>query len=308
MNNKTLNPTTLFGKNGAGTPWEEATGAKNSKRDMEKLKKYFLYSHLLKALAVVFLGLAVISFFGVLPLPNVYWDIGVAILFFILMAGSICIADDIVSPAYSSWDREYLHNDGDGVWGRRDPASEFTNFSVPALVSVEEYDGGTVMFVNALYRWEGIRMLSPCYIHPDPESLRIPYGSILVSEYINLNNETLEEEYKNNYDNTTVRLLTAKIVYASQRIEDIENYALDPTNPKWEQTSKPLTLEETRAYLNWYREYRETSMVELKKFLEQVHAERQALREKLGIPENTKNRWTRGDEEEHKEQDHEPHD
>lgn len=308
MNNKTLNPTTLFGKNGVGTPWEEATGAKNSKRDMEKLKKYFLYSHLLKALAVVFLGLAVISFFGVLPLPNVYWDIGVAILFFILMAGSICIADDIVSPAYSSWDREYLHNDGDGVWGRWDPASEFTNFSVPALVSVEEYDGGTVMFVNALYRWEGIRMLSPCYIHPDPESLRIPYGSILVSEYINLNNETLEEEYKNNYDNTTVRLLTAKIVYASQRIEDIENYALDPANPKWEQTSKPLTLEETRAYLNWYREYRETSMVELKKFLEQVHAERQALREKLGIPENTKNRWTRGDEEEHKEQDHEPHD
>lgn len=308
MNNKTLNPTTLFGKNGAGTPWEEATGAKNSKRDMEKLKKYFLYSHLLKALAVVFLGLAVISFFGVLPLPNVYWDIGVAILFFILMAGSICIADDIVSPAYSSWDREYLHNDGDGAWGRRDPASEFTNFSVPSLASVEEYDGGTVMFVNALYRWEGIRMLSPCYIHPDPESLRIPYGSILVSEYINLGNETLEEEYKNNYDNTTVRLLTAKIVYASQRIEDIEKYALDPTSPEWDQSSKPLPLEETHAYLNWYREYRETSMAELKRFLEQKHAENQKIREKLGIPKNTENRWQHRDEEEHKEQGNEPHD
>lgn len=308
MNDKTLNPTTLFGKNGAGTPWEEATGAENSKRDMEKLKKYFLYSHLLKALAVIFLGLAVISYFGVLPLPNVYWNIGVAILFFILMAGSICIADDIVSPAYSSWDREYLHNDGDGVWGRRDPASEYTNFSVPTLVRVEEYDGGTVMFVNALYRWEGIRMLCPCYIHPDPESLRIPYGSILVSEYIDLGNETLEQEYENNYDDTTVRLLTAKIVYASQRIEDIENYALDPTNTKWDQSSKPLTLEETRVYLNWYREYRETSMAELKRFLEQKHAENQMIREKLGIPENTENRWTRGSMKEHKEQDHEPHD
>lgn len=302
MKNKTLNPTTLFGKTGAGTPWEEATGAENSKRDMEKLKKYFLYSHLLKALAVIFLGLAVISYCGVLPLPNVYWNIGVAILFFILMAGSICIADDIVSPAYSSWDREYLHNDGDGVWGRRDPASEYTNFSVPTLVSVEEYDGGTVMFVNALYRWEGMRMLCPCYIHPDPESLRIPYGSILVSEYIDLGNETLEQEYENNYDDTTVRLLTAKIVYASQRIEDIEKYALDPTNRKWDQSSKPLTFEEILAYLNWYREYRETNMVELKKFLEQAHTERQALREKLGIPENTKNRWARGDKEERKEQ------
>lgn len=302
MENTKYDPTTLFGKNGAGIPWEEATCAKNSKRDMEKLKKYFLYSHLLKALAVIFLGLAVISYFGVLPLPNVYWNIGVAILFFILMAGSICIADDIVSPAYSSWDREYLHNDGDGVWGRRDPASEYTNFSVPTNVSVEEYDGGTVMFVNALYRWEGIRMLCPCYIHPDPESLRIPYGSILVSEYIDLGNETLEQEYKNSYDDTTVRLLTAKIVYATQRIEDIENYALDPTNRKWDQTSKPLTFEETLAYLNWYREYRETNMAELKKFLEQTHTERQALREKLGIPENTKNRWARGDKEERKEQ------
>lgn len=307
MENTKYDPTELFGKNGAGIPWEEATGAKNSKRNMEKLKKYFLYSHLLKALVVIFLGLAVISYFGVLPLPNVYWNIGVAILFFILMAGFICIADDIVSPAYSSWDREYLHNDGDGVWGRRDPASEYTNFSVPTIVSVEEFDGGTVMFVNALYRWEGIRMLCPCYIHPDPESLRIPYGSILVSEYIDLGNETLEQEYENNYDDTTVRLLTAKIVYASQRIEDIEKYALDPTNPTWEQTSKPLPLEETHAYLNWYREYRETSMAELKRFLEQKHAENQMIREKLGIPENTENRWTRGSMEEHKEQDYEPH-
>ena len=33
MNDKTLNPTTLFGKNGAGTPWEDATGAKNRYRE-----------------------------------------------------------------------------------------------------------------------------------------------------------------------------------------------------------------------------------------------------------------------------------
>ena len=74
-------------------------------------------------------------------------------------------------------------------------------------------------------------MLSPCCDHPNTESLRIPYGSILTSKYIDLNNKTLEEEYENNYDSTTVRLLTAKIVYATQRIEDIENYALDPPQP-----------------------------------------------------------------------------
>lgn len=210
-------------------------------------------------------------------------------------------------PTYSLWEREDFRNDGDGAWGRRDPASEYTNFSVPTLASVEEYDGDTVMFVNALYPWEGMRTLSPCCDHPNTKSLRIPYGSILTSEYINLNNKTLEEEYENNYDNTNVRVLTAKIVYATQRIEDIENYALDPTNRKWDQSSKPLTFEEILAYLDWYREYRETSMAELKRFLEQKHAENQMIREKLGIPENTENRWTRGSMEEPKEQDHEPH-
>lgn len=49
-------------------------------------------------------------------------------------------------------------------------------------------------------------------------------------------------------------------------------------------------------------------MAELKRFLEQKHAENQMIREKLGIPENTENRWTRGSMEEHKEQEHEPHD
>lgn len=227
-----------------------------------------------------------------------YWHAGTTVLFVILFVFSAVVADEIVPPAYSHWDREDFRNDGDGVWGRRDPGSEYTNFSVPTLASVEEYDGGTVMFVNALYRWEGMRTLSPCCDHPNTESLKIPYCSVLTSEYIDFNNDTLEEEYGNNYDNTTVRVLTAKIVYATQRIEDIENYALDPTNPKWDQTSKPLSLEETRVYLNWYRKYRETNLMELKKFLEQAHTERQALREKLGIPENTKNRWVCKPEEE----------
>lgn len=298
MNDKTLNPTTLFGKNGAGTPWEDATGAKNSKRDIGKIEKRFSYIWMLKALAIIFFVLAVLSFCSVSLFPDMYWHAGTTVLFVILFVFSAVVADEIVPPAYSHWDREDFRNDGDGVWGRRDPGSEYTNFSVPTLASVEEYDGGTVMFVNALYRWEGMRTLSPCCDHPNTESLKIPYCSVLTSEYIDFNNDTLEEEYGNNYDNTTVRVLTAKIVYATQRIEDIENYALDPTNPKWDQTSKPLSLEETRVYLNWYRKYRETNLMELKKFLEQAHTERQALREKLGIPENTKNRWVCKPEEE----------
>lgn len=306
MKNKTLNPTTLFGKNGAGTPWDEATGVENSKRDIEKIEKRFSYIWMLNALAIIFFVLAVLSFLSVPLFPNLYWHAGTTVLFVILFVFSAYFAEDILPPAYSHWDREDFRNDGDGMWGRRDPESEYTNFSVPTLASVEEYDGGTVMFVNALYRWEGMRTLSPCCDHPKTKSLKIAYCSVLTSEYIDLSNETLEQEYENNYDNTTVRILTAKIVYATQRIEDIENYALDPTSPKWDQGSKPLTLDEIHAYLNWYREYRETNMVELKRFLQQKHAENQAIREKLGIPENTENRWTPRGTEEHKEQDHEP--
>ena len=62
MKNKTLNPTTLFGKNGEGTPWEEATGAENSKRDIEKIEKRFSYIWMLNALAIIFFVLAALSF------------------------------------------------------------------------------------------------------------------------------------------------------------------------------------------------------------------------------------------------------
>jgi hypothetical protein len=295
---ETCYPTHPFSPTGDGVPWEETTGAENSKRDIEKIEKRFSYIWMLKALAIIFFVLAVLSFCSVSLFPNLYWHAGTTLLFVILFAFSAYFAGDIVSPTYSLWEREDFRNDGDGVWGRRDPASEYTNFSVPTLASVEEYDGGTVMFVNALYPWEGMRTLSPCCDHPNTKSLKIAYRSVLTSEYIDLGNETLEQEYEHNYDDTTVRLLTAKIVYASQRIEDIENYALDPTNRKWDQSSKPLTFEEILAYLDWYREYRETSLVELKKFLEQAHTERQAFREKLDIPENTENRWVCKPEEE----------
>ena len=291
-------PAHLFSPTGDGVPWEEATGAENSKRDMKKVKNRFYCAKLLGGAANFFLFLAALSFLCAALFPNILWGMGAILVFFILAMILWTFADNLTPPPYSRWDRKYLRNDGDVVWGRRDPASEYTNLSVPALANVEEYDGGTVMFVNALYRWEGLRMLSPCCHHPNMESLKFAYGSILVSEYIDLGNETLEQEYKNNYDNPTVRLLTAKIVYASQRIEDIENYALDPTNRKWDQSSKPLTFEEILAYLDWYREYRETSLVELKKFLEQAHTERQAFREKLDIPENTENRWVCKPEEE----------
>lgn len=294
-------PAHLFSPTGDGVPWEEATGAENSKRDMKKVKNRFHCAKLLGGAANFFLLLAALSFLCATVFPYILWGMGAILVFFILAMILWDIADNLTPSPYSRWDREDFRNDGNGVWGRRDPASEYTNFSVPTLASVEKYDGDTVMFVNTLYQWEGMRMLSPCCDHPNTKSLRIPYGSILTSEYINLNNKTLEEEYENNYDNTNVRVLTAKIVYATQRIEDIENYALDPTNRKWDQSSKPLTFEEILAYLDWYREYRETNLVELKKFLEQAHMERQAFREKLGIPENTENRWTRGDEEEHKE-------
>lgn len=50
-------------------------------------------------------------------------------------------------------------------------------------------------------------------------------------------------------------------------------------------------IEDTKKCLNWYREYRETNLTELKNLLDQKHQEQLKIREELGIPEDLAGRW-----------------
>lgn len=87
-------------------------------------------------------------------------------------------------------------------------------------------------------------------------------------------------------------VLTAKIVYATQQIEELEEFALSPDNVvKFGKTNNTRLLEDTKKCLDWYREYRETNMSEFKNLLDQKHQEQLKIRDELGIPENTAGRW-----------------
>lgn len=204
----------------------------------------------------------------------------------------IHLADKVEPVGYGVATPKYLRNDGEGHWGTLDPNSEYTNLSVPTLADVNKDGGNPIMFVNDPYIWENIKGMESRCEHPNHWDLRMPYVAVSVHEYLNLKDEALEEEYRRNYDDTQVRVLTAKIVYATQQIEDLEEFALSPDNVvKFGKTDSTKLIEDTKKCLNWYREYRETNLTELTNLLEYKHQEQLKIREELGIPENTDGRW-----------------
>lgn len=148
------------------------------------------------------------------------------------------------------------------------------------------------MFVNEPYIWENIKGMESRCDHPNHWDLSIPYIAVSVPEYLNLKDEVLQEEYRRNYDDTQVRVLTAKIVYATHQIEELEEFALSPDNVvKFGKTNNTKLLEDTKKCLDWYCEYREANLTELKKLLDQKHQDQLKIREELGIPEKTDGRW-----------------
>ncbi len=284
-------PEHLFSANNEGIPWEVATDAADSKKDVEKVCRQHVLST--ACLSLGLLGaLGAICFLIAIPLSKNMW-LGIPLLLCFVLAVLGCYLADKVEPSgYGSATPKYLRNDGEGHWGTPDPNSKYTNLSVPTLADVNKDGGNPIMFVNDPYIWENIKGMESSCDHPNHWDLSIPYIVVSVPAYLNLKDEVLQEEYRRNYDDTQVRVLTAKIVYATQQIEELEEFALSPdTVGKLGKTDSTKLLEDTKKCLDWYREYRETNLTELKKLLDQKHQEQLKIREELGIPEDTDGRW-----------------
>lgn len=284
-------PEHLFSANNEGIPWEVATDAADSKKDVEKVCRQHVLSTACLSLGLLD-ALGAICFLLAIPLSKNMW-LGIPLLLCFVLAVLGCYLADKVEPSgYGQATPKYLRNDGEGHWGTPDPNSEYTNLSVPTLMDVNKDGGNPIMFVNEPYIWENIKGMESRCEHPNHWDLSIPYIAVSVPAYLNLKDEVLQEEYRRNYDDTQVRVLTAKIVYATQQIEELEEFALSPDNVvKFGKTSSTKLLEDTKKCLDWYREYRETNLTELKNLLEYKHQEQLKIRDELGIPENTAGRW-----------------
>lgn len=284
-------PEHLFSANNEGIPWEVATDAADSKQDIKKVFRQYVLSTACLSLGLL-CALGAIFFLLAIPLSKNMW-LGIPLLLCFVLAVLGCYLADKVEPSgYGQATPKYLRNDGKGHWGTPDPNSKYTNLSVPTLADVNKDGGNPIMFVNDPYIWENIKGMESRCDHPNHWDLSIPYIAVSVPEYLNLKDEVLQEEYRRNYDDTQVRVLTVKIVYATQQIEELEEFALSPdTVGKLGKTDSTKLLEDTKKCLDWYREYRETNLTELKKLLDQKHQEQLKIREELGIPEDTDGRW-----------------
>lgn len=284
-------PEHLFSANNEGIPWEVATDAADSKQDIKKVCRQRVLSTACLSLGLL-CALGAIFFLIVIPLSKNMWLCIPLLLCFALAVLGCWLTDKVEPEGYGVATPKYLRNDGEGHWGTPDPNSKYTNLSVPTLADVNKSGGNPIMFVNKPYTWENIRGLENQCEHPNSWDLSMPYVSVPVPEYLNLEDEALQEEYRRNYDDTQVRVLTVKIVYATQQIEELEEFALSPDNiGKFGKTDSTKLIEDTRKCLDWYREYRETNLTELKKLLDQKHQEQLKIREELGIPEETDGRW-----------------
>lgn len=204
-------PEHLFSANNEGIPWEIATDAADSKQDVEKVCRRQVLS--IACLSLGLLGaLGAIFFLIVILLSKNMW-LGIPLLLcFALAVLGFWLTDKIEPVGYGEATLKYLRHDGEGHWGTPDSNSDYTNLSVPTLADVNKNDGNPIMFVNEPYIWDNIRGLENHCEHPNSWDLMMPYVAVSVPEYLNLNDEALQEEYRRNYDDTQVRVITAKIV------------------------------------------------------------------------------------------------
>lgn len=138
-------PEHLFSANNEGIPWEVATDAADSKKDVEKVCRQHVLST--ACLSLGLLGaLGAICFLIAIPLSKNMW-LGIPLLLCFVLAVLGCYLADKVEPSgYGSATPKYLRNDGKGHWGTPDPNSKYTNLSVPTLADVNKDGGNPIMY------------------------------------------------------------------------------------------------------------------------------------------------------------------
>lgn len=210
-------PEHLFSANNEGIPWEVATDAADSRKDVKKVCRQ-------RRLTTVLACLVLLSIIGAFCfLANGLLQVNIWLLISFLLCCVLAIllihlADKVEPVGYGVATPKYLRNDGEGHWGTLDPNSEYTNLSVPTLADVNKNGGNPIMFVNKPYIWENIRGLENHCKHPNSWDLMMPYVAVSVPAYLSLKDEALQEEYRRNYDDTQVRVVTAKIVSQPNRL------------------------------------------------------------------------------------------
>lgn len=189
-----------------------------------------------------------------------------------------------------------LAEDGKEYWDPVDPSIGYTNLSVPMIVRGKRE---TFLCVCPEHLWdsacETMDSYFPLALDLDDRFRRFRKVPI-PSEVMFLIPER-QQEFLANRQDTQIRLLTARVVYATQQIRWLDRLAFEKApeivvdEQGW---LLPAVLDDYRACKDWYEKYRDENMAVLHGIIEEKLADRKSVeqqklarenivREKMGI-------------------------
>lgn len=287
-------PQQLFSINNEGIPWEEASGAKNSRDLLTKWKRH--YRHLNNVWILMWGSFA--SIFLIMGLYFVAVNAGfqfgavAKIIIGILFCVSVTLAyllGFFVVLFHINGVRKYyvaLIADGEGYWDSVDPDLGYMNLSVPTIIQDE---GEMFLCVAPQFLWASTREDRETYYHPNCyDDFNYFYKMPLPHEVKFYNSERQDEFMRSKHD-THVRLLVAKILYAKQQISWLERLALEKSSDlvvdeQGEFVS--VLLDDYKACKNWYEHYITENVTMLHEVIEKKLAERVNKEKQKNLREN----------------------
>ena len=163
-----------------------------------------------------------------------------------------------------------LAEDGKGYWDPVDPSIGYTNLSVPMIVRGRHE---TFLCVCPEYLWD-----SACETMDSYFPLVLDFNDrfrllrkVPIPPEVMVRTPERQGEFFANRKDAQVRILTARIVYATQQIGWLDRLALEkaPEIVLGEQGGLvPALLDDYRACKDWYTRYRDENMAVLQGIIE----------------------------------------
>lgn len=304
MNNDANHPKQLFSTNKEGIPWEEASKAAYSHGLLAGWARRSRLLNILYVLLCVSVTLTVPVFVLSFTIAVGKLHVDLTVEFLLWLAFPIFLILDVVLGLFYCYisgykDRKYyvaLAEDGKGYWDPVDPSIGYTNLSVPIIVQGRLE---TFLCVCPEHLWDSARETMDSYF-PLVLDLNDRFRRLrkvpIPSEVMFLTPER-QQEFLANRKDTQIRLLTARVVYATQQIRWLDQLAFEKApeivvdEQGW---LLPAVLDDYRACKNWYEKYRDENITVLhgvieKKLADRKNVEQQKLarenivREKMGI-------------------------
>lgn len=298
VNNDRNHPKELFSTNNTGIPWEEVSGAIYSGGILARWVRLSRLLNILCILSWVSVVAAVLDFVlsVAIFLGNFHVDtvteniVGVALpVLFMLSFGlllSFCHLSGVKSRKYYVT----LAKDGKGHWGPIVHSIGYANLSIPIIAKNRRE---IFLCVHPEYSWDSIIESSKSYPLFDYYKGFSYLWTVPIPSEIMFN----QEEFLANKHDTQVRLLTTRIVYATQQIRWLDRLALEkaPEIVLGEQGGLVSELlDDYRACKDWYEKYRDENIAVLHGVIEKKLADRKSVeqqklarenivREKMGI-------------------------